>query len=95
MMKVVHCKKARYTHYIGRPSPLGNPFKIGQDEKGLWWNREEVIHLFEKLARRDDRILAAIRALPESAILGCWCAPQPCHGDVIVKLWYELHRRAA
>lgn len=28
-MRVVHCRKERYTHYIGRPSVLGNPFHLG------------------------------------------------------------------
>jgi hypothetical protein len=29
-MLVVHCKKARYDVYIGRPSPWGNPFSHKQ-----------------------------------------------------------------
>jgi hypothetical protein len=31
-----------------------------------------------------------IRALPANAVLGCWCKPGSCHGDVIVKIWKEL-----
>ena len=23
--------------------------------------------------------------------LGCWCAPNPCHGDVLVRLCEEAH----
>jgi hypothetical protein len=23
--------------------------------------------------------------------LGCFCYPKPCHGDVIIKLWEEMH----
>ena len=31
MRYVVHCRKAKYDIYIGRPSPWGNPFVIGKD----------------------------------------------------------------
>lgn len=24
-------------------------------------------------------------------VLGCWCKPGPCHGDVLIKLWKEKH----
>ena len=85
-MRVVHCKREDYTHYIGRPSTLGNPFTIGKDG-----TREEVIAKFERWAWHSSEVMETIERLPEDAVLGCWCKPQPCHGDVIVKLWGELH----
>lgn len=85
-MRVVHCKREPYTHYIGRPGPLGNQYRIGYDG-----NREQVILFFEDLARKSALLQRLIKELPEDAVLGCWCAPQSCHGDVIVKLWKELH----
>ena len=30
-------------------------------------------------------------ALPADAVLGCFCKSKRCHGDVIVKLWHEMH----
>ena len=84
VMKVVHCQRDAYTHYIGRPSSLGNPFVLGRDG-----NRAQVIRQFEFYARNTPGVLADIRALPADAILGCWCHPKPCHGDVIIKLWHE------
>lgn len=84
-MRVVHCKKERYDVYIGRPSALGNPFVIGKDG-----SRKEVIEKFEQYARKDKDVLALIRMLSERTVLGCWCAPQACHGDVIVKLFSEM-----
>jgi len=83
-MKVVHCKKDKYTVYIGRPSIFGNPFTIGKDG-----TREEVIEKFEAYARTNINLLLAIKKLHNSDILGCWCAPKPCHGDIIIKLWEE------
>jgi hypothetical protein len=96
-MKVVNLRKEKYTHYIGRGSIFGNPFKIGKDG-----NRKEVIKKYEKWVRGDlqlelrisyalSKLGLAIYALPENAILGCYCKPLPCHGDVIIKIWKELH----
>lgn len=77
---VVHCKKEPFDIYIGRPSRWGNPFVIGEDG-----TREEVIALYrEYVLMRAD----LIRALPElkDKVLGCWCHPQSCHGDVLAEL---------
>jgi hypothetical protein len=85
-MLVVHCKKSPYTVYCGRPSPLGNPFPIGPG-----CTREESIAKFEEYARNNPEVLEWIKVLPEDAVLACWCAPKPCHCDVIIKLWKELN----
>lgn len=85
-MTVVHCKRAPYTVYIGRPSRFGNPFHVSRQ-----LSRAAAIARFEAYARETPALLAAIRALPADAVLGCWCAPLPCHGDVIVTLWNEQH----
>jgi len=91
-MKLVHCKKEPYTVYIGRPGFLGNPFEIGRDG-----NREEVIRKYEEWLRRDDPnnlcVLDRIFDLKDEDILGCWCSPKSCHGDVIIKLWKEMHEQ--
>jgi hypothetical protein len=84
-VKVVNIGKETCTHYIGRPGPFGNPFKIGKNA-----TREEVISAFEKYARGNPALLDAIKALPEDAVLGCYCKPEACHGDVIIKLHAEL-----
>jgi len=82
MTKVVHCKKEKYNIYIGRPSIFGNPFKIGKDG-----NRREVIakfgeYFFNRIMN-DRKFHLAVLDL-KGKILGCWCKPQDCHGDVIV-----------
>lgn len=84
-MKVVHCKKEKFTHYIGRPSPLGNPFVVGKDG-----SREEVVIKFKRYAVNTPIILEAIRALPKDAVLACWCAPLDCHGNAIMEIWEDL-----
>lgn len=80
--------------YIGRAcagfkaSPFGNPWKSGH----YGATRDQVIRLYRKWAAGDftdpkgnhfphDQ-LEALRG----KVLGCWCAPLKCHGDVLVEL---------
>ena len=84
-MRVVHCKKENYTHYIGRPGPWGNPYVLKNEDQ-----RDLILEQYEKYARMN--LMEKIAALPEDAVLGCWCKPKyKCHGDVILKLWNEIH----
>ncbi len=95
-MRVVHCKREAYTHYIGRPGTLGNqhpvnkPCPVPRCDNAVH-GRGEAIAEFEKDARADQGLLNRIQALPEDAILGCWCAPNPCHGMVIRQIWLRLN----
>jgi hypothetical protein len=77
---VVHCKRAEYDVYIGRPSRWGNPFQIGRDG-----TRDEVIARYERWVLEQPELLAALGEL-EGKTLGCWCAPKRCHGDVLALL---------
>ena len=77
--------------YIGRPSLLGNPFKIG--EHGT---REEVIARYRAWLWRQIKLRGAVyRELQRLAaiakqgnlVLICWCKQEgrriPCHGDIL------------
>lgn len=67
--------------YIGRPSKFGNPFQIGKDG-----NREEVILKYRNyLQSRPALVEAAVRELAGKDLV-CWCAPSPCHGDVLLEV---------
>lgn len=79
-MPVVHCKKELYDVYIGRPSKWGNPFEIGKDG-----SRSEVISKYETLLRNTPELLQDLKSL-KGLRLGCWCSPDPCHGDILLKL---------
>jgi len=78
--RVVHCKREPYDVYIGRPGPWGNPFVIGRDG-----GRAEVIRKYEAWLLRQPQLLARLGDL-RGKVLGCWCAPLPCHGDVLARL---------
>lgn len=93
MAKVVHCKKEPFDVYIGRPSKWGNPFSHIQDKETLAEyivsDREAAISFYEsylinqilsgKITREEILTL-------DGKTLGCWCHPQSCHGDVIIKV---------
>jgi len=68
--------------YIGRPSKWGNPFQIGRDG-----DRHDVIRRFTEYFLKSD----LIRQIGElrGKDLVCWCAPQACHGDVLLHLANE------
>lgn len=78
-MKVVNCRKEKYDVYIGRPSIWGNPFKIG-----LHGNREEVIDMYRDYLRKNTYLLEKLPLL-KGKILGCYCKPLVCHGDVLIE----------
>lgn len=65
--------------YVGRPTLWGNPFTIGKDG-----DRREVI---EKYARylRESGLIDRVSEL-NGVDLVCWCAPKPCHADVLLNL---------
>lgn len=81
-MTVVHCKKAKFDVYIGRPSKWGNPFQIGKDG-----TREDVVLKYELwLTKGNGRHLLAYLHELKGKTLACWCAPLSCHGDVLHRL---------
>ena len=76
--------------YIGRPSPLGNPFVIGRDG-----DKEKVIRKYRDFLKTAIQNGAGIKAeldrLEElnkkgDVVLICWCAPSKCHGDIIKEI---------
>lgn len=91
-MRVINRKTAtpeemKTAVYIGRPSPLKNPYPMDKEE-----DRDRVVDSFEcyfvkALLRRIPVIETAFRALTPDSVLMCFCAPLRCHGDVIAKIF--------
>lgn len=77
---VVNIRRDRFDVRVDRQTRWGNPFRIGRDG-----TREEVVAKYEAwLATRPD-LLADLPSL-RGKRLACWCAPLPCHGDVLARL---------
>ena len=68
-----------YDVFIGRPSKWGNPYKIGRDG-----TREQVIAKYRATISDKDR--EVIQQELKGKRLGCFCAPEPCHGDVLAEI---------
>lgn len=69
--------------YIGRPSIWGNPFVIGKDG-----SRDDVISKFETYIKARPELMAQLHKQAGKDLI-CWCAPERCHGDVLVRLANE------
>jgi len=90
--KVVHCKKDRYDVYIGRPSKWGNPYSHLENTLADFQvnTREEAIEKYREWIRDQSHLLNSLFELKDK-VLGCWCSPKPCHGDVLIELLKELY----
>ena len=81
-------KDAPFDVYIGRPNNRkklkdqgwGNPFEIG-----VHGTREEVIDLYAAWIVKQPDIQTRLIGL-RGKRLGCYCAPKPCHGDILARL---------
>lgn len=75
--------------YVGRGSPLGNPFPISKtmdrsavcEKYDAWFNKQ--------IAEKNEAVLNELRRLyvvhrkQGSMQLRCFCAPQKCHAETI------------
>ncbi len=78
--RVVNVRDEPCEVYIGRPSKWGNKFRIGQSG-----TREEVIAKYEAWIKTQPELMASLAEL-RGKVLGCWCKPKNCHGDVLARL---------
>lgn len=71
-----------YDVYIGRPSIWGNPFGLdkGADEA----QRRRSLLEYEIHLLGSAELLTQLHTLRGRA-LACFCAPKPCHGDVLAR----------
>jgi hypothetical protein len=67
------------TIYIGRGSPWGNIFKIG--EHGT---ESEVAHKYINWLQKQPELIAAAKQELRSKNLACFCRPGLCHGDLLI-----------
>jgi hypothetical protein len=72
-----------YDVFVGRPSKWGNPFPISDRT-----TREQAIEMYETYIRRCPNLLGDLPELV-GKVMGCYCAPLPCHAEVLVKLLKE------
>lgn len=89
---------------VGRPGPWGNPYSHlpGTSATYVVGSRAETVELYrawlkQRIMAGEPGLVEALAAL-HGQTLGCYCAPEPCHGDVLVAAseWavHELEARA-
>lgn len=93
MIYIIHSRdRAKYEGkmpcvYVGRGSPLGNPYRIGAAG-----TRPEVINLYRQWLEQamqynvdvTDALLEIEKLSDKGNVaLVCWCAPKECHASVI------------
>lgn len=66
--------------FIGKSSKWGNPYQVGWDG-----NHKEIIEKYREWIQTQPHLLADLPSL-RGKVLGCYCAPRPCHGNVLVEL---------
>lgn len=87
-LKVVNKHHGETGVYIGRGSPLGNPYPIqGADTRDVVIEKYEV-WLQQQIDRGNTVVTNELQRIADLAIDGpvklqCFCAPQACHGHVI------------
>ena len=89
-MIVVGKKWDKDAIYIGRGSPLGNPFVMHTEE-----DRNVVCDKYEEWFNKQVQegnacVLKELRriyllAKRQDIVLGCYCSPKRCHGETIKK----------
>lgn len=91
--------------YVGRPSPLGNPYSFGAQNskvsKFVVGSRDEAVEkyrfwLHHQLKSGNQSVIKALESLSDDSVLGCWCSPLSCHADIIIKAyhWWRNHGRS-
>lgn len=106
MTTVVHLKKDKYDVYIGRGAKdsvehFGNPFshELNTNAFIVVESREAAIEAFRKWLAGEDWVTLRPKQrayildhlhLLKDKVLGCWCKPKSCHGDILANLVNQL-----
>jgi hypothetical protein len=82
--------------YVGRPTPLGNPFRLLREEdrervvsQYATWLRDQLRQGNPEVSRALEELYRALRHRGSITLI-CFCAPRRCHAEVIAE---HLRRR--
>ena len=78
--------------YIGRDMTYYIRGAVGSKWRNTFtvkkYGLEKSLELYEKRVRSTPELIEAIGEL-EGMELGCWCKPDQCHGDVLIKIFND------
>lgn len=69
--------------YVGRPTKWGNPFIVGRDGP-----RGVCVEMHKEYIVNAPELLSDLHELRGKDLV-CFCAPRPCHADILLKLANE------
>lgn len=76
---------AKLKRFPPKDSVWANPFKTGVDGA-----REEVLEKYRKyITMKISRKEVDLEEL-RGKVLGCWCKPNSCHGDILLELLQKV-----
>jgi hypothetical protein len=91
--------------YIGRdmsfyvPGTFGsiwkNPFlvkKSPSDMRKNTYTLDDSLTKYRQYIESNHNLVAKLKDL-DGKILGCWCKPHRCHGDVLIELFEKHHNK--
>ena len=74
----------RANSYLGVPaSKFANPYRITS-----YSDRTSVLEKYENYIRSSPQLLKCVNEL-DMKTLGCYCFPEKCHGDILIKILKE------
>lgn len=89
MTRIVNLNKEEYDVFIGRGSKWGNPYTHITDKPTLADiivdSREEAIEKYRDYILNNKELMDSLDEL-EGKVLGCYCKPLSCHGDILLEL---------
>ena len=89
MIKIVNLRKEKYDIYIGRGSKWGNPFSHLNDTLAIYKvkSRNKSIECYKDwILFGDGKYLLDDLDELDNKVLGCFCKPKKCHGDILIEL---------
>jgi hypothetical protein len=66
--------------YVGRPSKWGNPYPINATH-----TRADVIRAYHNYLTNNAKLMSELHELRGKDLV-CWCAPNACHADILLRL---------
>jgi len=87
MESVVHINKDPYDVLIDRTTIWGNPYSHRENTLAIYKvkTRKESIDKYREYILNNPELLEKLPEL-RGKVLGCWCKPLPCHGDILIEL---------
>lgn len=77
--------------YVGRPTEWGNPFTHMRGTVAAFKvdDRDQAIKSFEEHLNERPHLKEKIKEQLKGKDLVCWCAPLPCHADILLRIANE------